>query len=220
LNWSASTPWATFRLINIKLMSIIWLIFPIMALSLSELTSQRLLFKNCDGVWRAWRPCSGSSSTYPSTMIDVTENISHGEAKMCAAPSCMYHIRALTGSGTCSTSFGRPRQWLPVSRCGKICRPTTLSLAIPAHILMLNCCHYTLKILLCPLVLVVKVYDAASTKMCLIFKKHRWNKETHSTSLNRTPTNILYTWKISYKSQIKCFADPCWYEHFFLFWYV
>jgi hypothetical protein len=29
-------------------------------------------------IWRgAWRPCSGSSSTYPSVMTGVTENISH-----------------------------------------------------------------------------------------------------------------------------------------------
>jgi hypothetical protein len=34
-------------------------------------------------VRRAWRPCGGSSSTYPSVMISVTENISHGKAKMC-----------------------------------------------------------------------------------------------------------------------------------------
>jgi hypothetical protein len=31
-------------------------------------------------VWRAWRPCSGFSSTYPSVMINVTENISHSTA--------------------------------------------------------------------------------------------------------------------------------------------
>jgi hypothetical protein len=35
-------------------------------------------------IWRgAWRSCSGSSSTYPSVMIGVTENIFHSVAKMC-----------------------------------------------------------------------------------------------------------------------------------------
>jgi hypothetical protein len=33
-------------------------------------------------IWRAWKSCSGSSSTYPSVMIGVVENISHGAAKM------------------------------------------------------------------------------------------------------------------------------------------
>jgi hypothetical protein len=26
-------------------------------------------------IWGVWRPCNGSSSTYPSAMIGVTENI-------------------------------------------------------------------------------------------------------------------------------------------------
>jgi hypothetical protein len=74
--------------------------------------------------WRAWRPCSRSSSTYPSVMRGVTENISHSAALMCRSTTCMYHIRALTASDTSSSSFGRSgnmksRQWLPVSRCGK-----------------------------------------------------------------------------------------------------
>jgi hypothetical protein len=34
-------------------------------------------------MWRAWRPCSGPSSTYPSVMIGVIENISHSTAKIC-----------------------------------------------------------------------------------------------------------------------------------------
>jgi hypothetical protein len=33
-------------------------------------------------MWRAWRPCSGSLSTYPLVMIGVVENISYSEAKM------------------------------------------------------------------------------------------------------------------------------------------
>jgi hypothetical protein len=54
-------------------------------------------------------------------------------------------LRALTISGTSSSSFGRSckrksRQWLPVSRCDKTCGPTKQSLTIPAHTLMLNCC--------------------------------------------------------------------------------
>jgi hypothetical protein len=36
-------------------------------------------------IWRVWRPCSGSSSTYPSVMIGVTKNISHSTAKMCSS---------------------------------------------------------------------------------------------------------------------------------------
>jgi hypothetical protein len=51
---------------NIKFMSIIWLILPIMALSLSELTSEHPLFKNCDGIVIAcvlytFVVCSGQS---------------------------------------------------------------------------------------------------------------------------------------------------------------
>jgi hypothetical protein len=34
-------------------------------------------------IWRAWRPRSGSSSTYPSGMIGVVENISQNTVKMC-----------------------------------------------------------------------------------------------------------------------------------------
>jgi hypothetical protein len=34
-------------------------------------------------IWRAWRPCSGSSSTYPLVMIGVIENILHSTAEMC-----------------------------------------------------------------------------------------------------------------------------------------
>jgi hypothetical protein len=34
-------------------------------------------------IWGAWRPCSGSSTTYPSVMIGVIENISHSAAKTC-----------------------------------------------------------------------------------------------------------------------------------------
>jgi hypothetical protein len=56
--------------------------------------------------WRAWRSCSGSSSTYPSVVRGVTENISHSAALMCRSTTCMYHIRALTASDTSSSSFG------------------------------------------------------------------------------------------------------------------
>jgi hypothetical protein len=64
--------------------------------------------------------------------------------KCAGAPSCMCHIRALTASGTSSSSFGRScqrksRWWFSVSRCGKTCGPTEQSPTIPAHILMLNC---------------------------------------------------------------------------------
>jgi hypothetical protein len=57
----------------------------------------------------------------------------------------MYHIRALTASGTSSSSFadragGNHVSVLPVSRCGKTCGPTKWSPTIPAHILRLNCC--------------------------------------------------------------------------------
>jgi hypothetical protein len=34
-------------------------------------------------IWRAWKPCRGSSSTFPSVIICVTENISHSTSKMC-----------------------------------------------------------------------------------------------------------------------------------------
>jgi hypothetical protein len=49
----------------------------------------------------AWRSCSGSSSTYPSVMIGVIENISHSTAKMCRStimhvlhpyPDCLWDI--------------------------------------------------------------------------------------------------------------------------------
>jgi hypothetical protein len=34
-------------------------------------------------IWREWRPCSWSFSTYPSVMIDVTENLSPSTATTC-----------------------------------------------------------------------------------------------------------------------------------------
>jgi hypothetical protein len=43
-------------------------------------------------IWRgAWRPCSGSCSTYPSVMTGVTENISHSTAKMCRSTNILSH---------------------------------------------------------------------------------------------------------------------------------
>jgi hypothetical protein len=56
----------------------------------------------------------------------------------------MYHIHALTASGTSSSSFGRSykrksQEWLPVKQCGQTCRPTKQSPTVPAHTLMLNC---------------------------------------------------------------------------------
>jgi hypothetical protein len=43
-------------------------------------------------IWRgARRPCNGSSSTYPSVMIAVTENISHSAADMCR--STVMHVQ-------------------------------------------------------------------------------------------------------------------------------
>jgi hypothetical protein len=33
-------------------------------------------------IWRAWKPCSGSSSIYVMVMLGVIENISHSKAKM------------------------------------------------------------------------------------------------------------------------------------------
>jgi hypothetical protein len=56
-------------------------------------------------IWRAWRPCSGSPSAYPSVMILRTSRTAR--LKCAGAPSCMYHIRALTASATSSSSFGR-----------------------------------------------------------------------------------------------------------------
>jgi hypothetical protein len=41
-------------------------------------------------IWRAWRPCSGSSSTNLSVMINVTENTSHSTAKMCRSTIIHY----------------------------------------------------------------------------------------------------------------------------------
>jgi hypothetical protein len=40
-------------------------------------------------VWLAWRPCSGSSSSYPSVMKRVFENTWHSSAKMW--PSTIMH---------------------------------------------------------------------------------------------------------------------------------
>jgi hypothetical protein len=42
-------------------------------------------------VRRAWRPCSGSSSTYLSVMIGVIENISRSTAEMCR--STIMHVQ-------------------------------------------------------------------------------------------------------------------------------
>jgi hypothetical protein len=55
-------------------------------------------------IWRAWRPCSGSFSTYPSVTISVIENISHSTAKMCRSTTmhvprscsdCQWYISVL-----------------------------------------------------------------------------------------------------------------------------
>jgi hypothetical protein len=91
------------------------------AFSLSTVTAYIKVFRcryrqksNRIQIWRgAWKPYSGSFCTYPSVMSGVTVNISH---------SAEHHH-------ACASSFGRPcmrtpRQWLPVSRCGKTCRPT------------------------------------------------------------------------------------------------
>jgi hypothetical protein len=62
-------------------------------------------------------------------MIDVIENMSHSTTKL-----CMYHIRALTASGTPSSSFGRS------------CKPMWQNVrsyqapVISAHKLMQNSC--------------------------------------------------------------------------------
>jgi hypothetical protein len=58
-------------------------------------------------IWRAWRPCSGSSSTYPSVLISIIETSRTARLKCAVAPSCMYHTRVVTTSGTSSSSFGR-----------------------------------------------------------------------------------------------------------------
>jgi hypothetical protein len=91
-------------------------------------------------IWRgAWRPCSGSSSTCPSGMTAVTENISHSTEHhhACAA------FVLLTASGTSSSGFARSckresLQWLPVSRYGKTCGPSEQSPTISAHTLLQN----------------------------------------------------------------------------------
>jgi hypothetical protein len=93
----------------------------------------------------AWRQCSGSSSTYPSVMIGVIENISHNMAKICW--STVTHVPHLCSvSGTSFSSFGRSckrksQLWLSVSWCGKTCGPTKQSPTVPDHTLMLNCCY-------------------------------------------------------------------------------
>jgi hypothetical protein len=59
-------------------------------------------------IWRgAWRPCSGSSCTYPAVITGVIENISHSTAKCVGTPSHMYHIHALTPAGTSASRFTR-----------------------------------------------------------------------------------------------------------------
>jgi hypothetical protein len=42
-----------------------------------------------DSIWRAWRPCSGSSSTYPLVMIAVIVDILHRTTKMCSIVSAI-----------------------------------------------------------------------------------------------------------------------------------
>jgi hypothetical protein len=53
-------------------------------------------------VRRAWRPCSGSSSTYPSRMLVRTSRTAR--LKCFGAPSRTHRIRAQTASGTSSSS--------------------------------------------------------------------------------------------------------------------
>jgi hypothetical protein len=55
-------------------------------------------------VWRgAWRPCSGSSSTYPSVMIVLLRTSRTAWLKYAGSPSSMYYFRPLTASVTSSS---------------------------------------------------------------------------------------------------------------------
>jgi hypothetical protein len=54
-----------------------------------------------------------------------------------------------------------------------------------------------MRILLCPLVLIVNVDGAICSEMCLTCKEHWWNKEMCCISLNKTLGNVLAHWKIS-----------------------
>jgi hypothetical protein len=66
---------------------------------------------------------------------------------------------------------------------------------INAELLLVPRMDYIMKILLCPLVLVVNIDDAVSTETCLICNEHWWNKEMLSTQLNRTMTKFSRTGK-------------------------
>jgi hypothetical protein len=68
----------------------------------------------------------------------VIGNMSHSTAKMCWSTPFVYHIHALTASGKCSIIFNRSckkksQQCLPISKCGKTCKPAKISPAVPAH---------------------------------------------------------------------------------------
>jgi hypothetical protein len=71
-------------------------------------------------IWQAWRPCSGSSSTCSSAIIDVIENISHSTDKMCRSTIMHVYIRILTASGKSVTGNARNAfEGQPTNRCNR-----------------------------------------------------------------------------------------------------
>jgi hypothetical protein len=97
----------------------------------------------------------------PSVMRSIAEDISHNTAEMCWSPI----MHSLLASGTSSITWGKFLTDLgcdcALSRRGKRSGPTTQSPTVPAQILMLvPRLEYTMRICLCPLVVVVEIDDA------------------------------------------------------------
>jgi hypothetical protein len=58
-------------------------------------------------IWRAWRPCSRPPLPIFCWWQVLLRTSPTARLKCAGAPSCMYHICALTANGTSSSSFGR-----------------------------------------------------------------------------------------------------------------
>jgi hypothetical protein len=87
-----------------------------------------------------------------------------------------------------------------------------------SELLQVSSMYYTIRILLCPLVLVVNI-DGGSTEVCLICKEHWWNKEMLSTSLKKRWQKFTHTWKSAITRKLNVSRHSLMWT-FLIFWYV
>jgi hypothetical protein len=124
--------------------------------------------------------------TYPLVMIRVFVNSWHRSGKMCWNPILHIVYHALTTKDTLSSSHCRPCKkkflyTLPVWRCDKNVwtyhsNTHSTSPHINTEMMCVSSMDFTTWILLCPLMLIVDICNAISTKRCLICEEHWWDK--------------------------------------------